>query len=162
MAGNDDDWYSDYDPSQYENIQSQSRNYGSYSGGGRSSSSGGHGYTRDTSRDNSNVDESTINMLLEERTQAQWRRDFDTADAIRDQLLNDHSVGVYDRERTWRSGCSPSGSGMKYGGGGRGERSRGGGRGRRDRDFGPNGHDYHLSPDAGPNASSLSEEAIHR
>lgn len=56
---------------------------------------------------------------------------------------------------------------MRGGGGrgGRGGRDRGGGgrgRGSRgSRDFGPNGHDYHLSEDAGENASGLSEEDIH-
>ena len=195
MAGEDDDWYSDYDPSAYDNKQSETsygggggggersyggggggRSYGgggggggrgSYGGGGggRGSygggrSSQGHDYTRDTGRDSSNIDESTINSMLEERIQAKRSRDFDTADAIRDQLMQEYSVGVDDRERTWRTGCSPSGSGMKYGGGGRqGGGQRGGGR--RQRDFGPNGHDYDQSADAGPNASSLSEQEIH-
>ena len=60
-----------------------------------------------------------------------------------------HNVGVFDRDRMWRTGCSASGSGMKFGYGGR--RERRGGRGpRRNIDFGPNGDDYYLSEDAGP------------
>lgn len=178
-GSDDDDFYSDYDPSQYESLNTRSdyddysQNNGGYQqrrggrgGGGRGYGRGGGGtfkYTRDTSRDNSNVDENAIYDLLEQRSNAKRTRDFDTADAIRDDLLHNYAVGVDDRERSWRSGCSSSGSGMRFGGGGRG---RGGGRGgrgggRRQRDFGPNGHDYEQCSEAGPNTSSLSEGEIH-
>mmetsp|Transcript_15097 Transcript_15097/g.36970 ORF Transcript_15097/g.36970 Transcript_15097/m.36970 type:complete len:539 (-) Transcript_15097:6-1622(-) len=70
---------------------------------------------------------------------------------------------VRDKESTWRSGCSRSGSGQSWG---RGERTRndgrGGTRGRPKRDFGPNGHDYNLAADAGPNTSTLSDQEIHQ
>jgi cysteinyl-tRNA synthetase len=187
FAGNDDDFFSDYDPSQYESFNKPSYNddqnsygrggYGGGGGYGRERGGGGYGrgggggrgrggrggsrnfvYSRDTSRDNSNVDEGAIIALLDQRSQAKKTRDFETADAIRDDLLQNYSVGVDDRERTWRTGCSSSGSGMRFGGGG--GRERGGG-GRRQRDFGPNGHDYILSPDAGESTSSFSEAEIH-
>lgn len=186
MSGddNDDDWYSDYDPSVFIDDPDQwndgddtsygSNNYGRNGGsnqrerrrygggggggGGRRRGAGGHDYTRDTSRDCSNVDEAAVDDLLSQRIDAKRRRDFDTADAIRDQLLTDYAVGVYDRERTWRTGCSASGSGMR-----RGSRRDGGGQRepRRKKQFGPNGHDYHPCEDAGPIASSLSEPEIH-
>jgi len=183
--GDDDDWYSDYDPSEYTryNEQNDNSNYGGgrrdgggsggynsrHQGGGgrgRGSYGTGHDYSRDTSRDTSNVDEDAVNALLADRVRAKKSRNFDEADAIRDQLLEEYKVGVFDRERTWRTGCSSSGSGMRRGGGGGGRGDRfggGGGRGgpRRDRNFGPNGHDYNLSGDAGPNQTSLSDEEIH-
>lgn len=178
MSSGEDDFYSDYDPSVYDEYNnnnddpydaSDGRRYSSRSKNrstkSRYNPSLGHDYTRDASRDNSNVDEQAVNQLLSDRLQARKSRDFDTADAIRDELLKTHSVGVYDRERTWRTGCSSSGSGMKFGGGGYGRGGdRNGSRGRRprrERDFGPNGHDYHLSADAGPISSRLSEQEIH-
>ena len=170
----DDDFYSDYDPNHYESFNQQTLStYDDYgddttttTGGGRrnnrqfSRGRQGANYTRDISRDNSNIDEKVIVDLLSQRMQAKRNRDFDTADAIRDDLLQNYAVGVDDRSKTWRTGCSSSGSGMRFGGGGRGGRDRGRGRGR-ERDFGPNGHDYDISPDAGPNSSALADDKIH-
>ncbi len=172
-----DDWYADFDPSLYESYNSKNNDsdggfsaprrertqtQGRFSGG-----SGGHGYTRDTSRDTSNVDEDAVNRLLSERVDAKKRRDFDTADAIRDQLIQDHAVGVFDKDRTWRTGFSSSGSGMRSPRGGprdrprdRQERSRVPDR-RPRQDFGPDGHDYHRSSDAGPNTSEFSDPEIN-
>jgi cysteinyl-tRNA synthetase len=152
-------------------------------GGGRSNysrdSNGGHDYHRDTTRDTSNVNEGVVNSLLGERLQAKKTGNFDRADAIRDQLMAEHAVGVFDKDKVWRTGCSPSGSGGGRGGGrsfdrdgGRGggrsfdrDGGRGGGRGgggrRRAQDFGPNGHDYEVSREAGPITSSLQEQDIH-
>ena len=159
----DDHWYADFDPAVYD--QGADNAYGTSWKGNRRDrghySLVDHDYTRDTSRDNSNVDEDAVNGLLAERIRAKKRRDFDLADEIRDQLLSQFAVGVNDKDLTWRTGCSSSGSGMRRGSGyqtsgsGR-ERGR-----RRDRTFGPNGHDYNKSSDAGPNTSSLSEERIH-
>ena len=172
FADNDDDFYSDYDPSMYETMNNSfDDDNGDFSssnrGGGRGRGSfgregrGGRNfqYTRDTSRDSSNVDENAIYSLLEQRSEAKRGRDFDTADQIRDDLLQTYSVGVDDRSKTWRTGCSSSGSGMRFGGGGGG---RGNGRGRgKPRNFGPNGHDYILSQDAGPSTTSLSLDEIN-
>lgn len=129
---------------------------GSYGrGGGRGG--GGYAYTRDTARDSSNVDSGEVERLLAERTEYKRSRDFDAADEIRDRLLADFNVGVNDRERTWRTGCSPSGSGMN-GGYGRPKRER---RVRAPQNFGPLGHDYSPSADAGPNSSDLTDERIN-
>lgn len=182
LMSDDDDWYADYDESSYGSYNNDN-DYNSYGGGrsfggrgrGNSGGRGGQrgggrrgGYTRDTSRDNSNVDEDAVMDLINQRTEARRNRDFDAADAIREDLMHNYSVGIDDRENTWRTGCSASGSGMRFGGGGRG-RDRDGGRGgrggrgggRRQKDFGPNGHDYELSADASENTSQLSEEEIH-
>ena len=204
MSGDDDDFFSDYDPSQYESYNTKSysnddrgggggyssdrgggySNRGGYSsdrGGGGGGRGGGRGggygrgrgggggrvfeYSRDVSRDNSNVDEAAVEDLVRQRAVAKKDRDYDTADAIREQLMNDYKVGIDDRENTWRSGVSSSGSGRgNFGGRERGGRGGRGGRGdsRRPRqDFGPNGHDYAYTSDAGPNASGLSDQDIH-
>eukprot|EP00526_Cylindrotheca_closterium_P007694 CAMPEP_0113638218 /NCGR_PEP_ID=MMETSP0017_2-20120614/20011_1 /TAXON_ID=2856 /ORGANISM="Cylindrotheca closterium" /LENGTH=668 /DNA_ID=CAMNT_0000549295 /DNA_START=47 /DNA_END=2053 /DNA_ORIENTATION=- /assembly_acc=CAM_ASM_000147 len=157
---NYDDWYSDFDPSEFEGKTQGTRSSSS------SSSSGGnvhHDYERDVAADNSNVDLDEVNYLLAERLSYRRTRRFEEADAIRDELLDKHGVMVRDKESTWRSGCSRSGSGQSWG---RGERTRndgrGGTRGRPNRNFGPNGHDYNLAADAGPNSSSLSDQEIHQ
>ncbi|GKY91845.1 hypothetical protein MPSEU_000156100 [Mayamaea pseudoterrestris] len=132
-------------------------------------------YTRDTSRDDSQVDESAVERLIQARMEARGRRDFIAADAIRDELLSKHSVAVSDRDASWRTGASSSGSGLKYNGDQRGSSDRFGGGGdrrgrdfnegrpRRQRDFGVNGHDYEQSADAvgAPNLSDLEDSEIH-
>jgi cysteinyl-tRNA synthetase len=152
-------------------------------GRGRFGSSGGggggnrQGYERDTSMDDSNIDVGTVERLIGDRTAARRANDFGEADRIRDELLNTYGVQIWDREGIWRTGCSASGSGNRRpGGGGRdGGDRRGGGRefggrgsssrdgGRRQRppkDFGPTGHDYSMSPDAGPISAEISEAEI--
>eukprot|EP00536_Pseudo-nitzschia_multiseries_P003264 jgi/Psemu1/185507/e_gw1.49.111.1 len=192
MSGWDDgdDFFSDYDPSKYESYNNNSNDDYSYGGGGRGRSQGrgrdnyssprrggggrggrGRGrsfqYSRDDSRDSSNVDVAAVEDLIQQRSEAKRDRDYDTADAIRDQLMQDYKVGVDDRERTWRTGVSASGSGrgnFRGGGrdgGGRGSPHRGGGGRRPRQNFGPNGHDYEMSGDVGPNSSGLSEGEIH-
>jgi cysteinyl-tRNA synthetase len=166
----------------------------SYGGG---PGNGSHDYERDTSADNSNVDLPQVNTLLAERLQARKTGQFETADSIRDELMGKHGVVVWDKEKTWRTGASDSGSGQRrpdrgggrfdrngggdrrggdrggdrYGDRGRGgdrggqrggdRGGRGGGGGRRSMDFGPTGHDYEVSPDAGPIQSELSENEIN-
>ena len=178
-----DEWYADFDPSSFDNDVSTP----SYSGSGntrdrdsnnfaRRSSYGrrdSHDYVRDTDADSSNVDEGAINALIAQRLQCRKTGRFEEADAIRDQLLDDHGVRVLDREKMWRSGCSRSGSGRQWG---RSSSSTSSSPQRQQqqrqprqqqqrrpsmRNFGPNGHDYFLSDDAGPNASPLSESDIH-
>ena len=185
-----DDWYSDFDPSKFDEPASApapsrfddvprrdsggdrggSRGAPSRGGGGGyggGAGSGGHDYSRDTNADNSNVNLDQVNAMIADRLEARKTGRFGDADAIRDQLLDDHGVSVWDKDKQWRSGSSRSGSGKNFGGrqdsrGGRdgGRDSRGGPR--KQRDFGPNGHDYEISPGAGPNTSSLSETEIHR
>jgi len=202
MSGGDgddeyDDFYADFDPSKFDSYNTDS-NYndsgggggydndrgggGGYRGGGgnRDRGRGGQGrgrsfeYSRDTSRDNSNVDEAAVTDLLRRRGEAKKTRNFDQADAIRDELMKDYHIGVDDRELTWRTGVSVSGSGRGRGGRGEGRgRGRGEGRGRGGRgnersysrrprqDFGPNGHDYDMTIDSGPNTSGFSEQEIN-
>ena len=213
MSGDGDDFYADYDASKYSsndnnrydsrgdnnnNNQYDSRgnnSRGSYSssssrGNSNSNSYGNTPYRRDTSRDNSNVDEGAVMQLIQKRTDARRSGDFPTADAIRERLMTEHQVGVDDPGSTWRTGVSSSGSGQKFGGGGRGRnddqgrrfrddsggrggrgivggggrgrggRGRGGGRG--GRDFGPNGHDYSPCADQGSNVSPYSDTEIHQ
>lgn len=153
------------------------RGGGGGGGGERGGGGGRHDYERDTSDDNSNVDVNAVNTLLTERLQARKTGQFDTADAIRDELMGEHGVVVWDREKTWRTGASASGSGggnrrspgndrnggrndRNAGRGGRGG-GRGGGGGRRSMDFGPTGHDYEVSSEAGPIQSMYSEPEIH-
>ena len=77
------------------------------------------------------VDESAVDKLLARRLQAKLTQDFDTADAIRDDLARDLGVSVCDDLREWRAdgGCfkggrvvaaRPRGGGRGGGGGGRG------------------------------------------
>ena len=177
-----DDFFADYDPSQYDSYDNFSDDgsvsyggggggggYGSGRGRGRGRGGGGGGrswdYTRDTSRDSSNVDVAAVEGLIQERSQAKRNRDYETADAIRDQLMNDFHVGIDDREKTWRTGVSRSGSGRgNFGNRGRnrGSPHRGGGGRRPRQDFGPNGHDYSLTADSGPNASGMSDQEINQ
>ncbi|MGK3755613.1 MAG: hypothetical protein ACI8RD_007923 [Bacillariaceae sp.] len=154
------------------------RDNGSGRGGGRGGGdSRSFEYSRDTSRDSSNIDEGAVTQLLKRRGDAKRSRDFDTADAIRDELMRDYKVGVDDRELSWRTGVSESGSGRGRPDGGRGRGDRDGGRGNAGRggsphrsggggrrpkqNFGPNGHDYKQTKESGPNTSGFSEQEIH-
>jgi cysteinyl-tRNA synthetase len=132
-----DDWYADFDPSDFAAPTATN--------GSRRRP---HGYIRDTSADNSNVNLDAVNALLQERADARSERNFEAADKIKEQLLREHGVRVMDRESIWRSGCSESGSGSKFG---RQNETRGrdpmasrsdSRRTTPDREFGPKGHDY--------------------
>ena len=142
-----DNWYDDFDPSEFGEPDD-----GNFMGAGS-----GHDYSRDSDADNSQVDLDTVNSLIAERLKARKTGQFDIADSIRDQLLDQHGVLVKDMERVWRSGCSRNGSGQKWLGG----RQRGPKAKRGKQDFGPNGHDYDLVTEAGPNVSDLSDPEIH-
>lgn len=179
-----DDWYADFDPAEYENLNNSNGNGssqgGGYSSGGSNGSSSGparrtggggggsnHDYTRDES-DSSNVDLDTVNHLISERLVFRKTGQFEQADAIRDELTQKHGVLVRDKDRSWRSGGSLSGSGRNWEsgkerrGGREGSGGRGGGDRRPKKTFGPNGHDYTLAGDAGPSISPLAEVEIHR
>eukprot|EP00531_Pseudo-nitzschia_arenysensis_P001989 CAMPEP_0116143362 /NCGR_PEP_ID=MMETSP0329-20121206/15409_1 /TAXON_ID=697910 /ORGANISM="Pseudo-nitzschia arenysensis, Strain B593" /LENGTH=539 /DNA_ID=CAMNT_0003638675 /DNA_START=129 /DNA_END=1748 /DNA_ORIENTATION=- len=141
-----DDFFDDFDPSDYEDY------------GPSNTDIYGDKYTRDTEVDNSNVDLEIVSTLLARRSEMKMTRQFDEADKIRDELLRNHGVLARDKDRKWRSGCSEGGNYRKWLHGGS-SNQRGNFRSRDD--FGPNGHDYSLAKDAGPNISSLSEERIH-
>ncbi|CAB9525689.1 expressed unknown protein [Seminavis robusta] len=186
------DFEDDSPPQQQQQEQQGGGDFGKWRGQPRGGGGGGfpsHDYERDWDADQSNVDEAQVDRLIAQRLQARKRGNYDQADAIRDELMDDHGVSVWDKDRLWRSGCSSSGSGRKWGGGRndndnnggynndrRGGRERYGGRndrdprrgrggggrgGRPERNFGPNGHDYSYSPDAGPVDSPLPEPSIH-
>jgi len=133
----DDDWFAEMDSQPQRQSGSGGRwdalndygssgsfgrtSYGNRGGGGYGGRGGGRGgynngpYERDTTRDASNVDVAAVEALLDERAQYKKQRDYNAADEIRDTLLAEYSVGVDDRERTWRTGCSPGGSGLTGG-----------------------------------------------
>jgi cysteinyl-tRNA synthetase len=152
MAADDyDDWYDDFDPSQFE-----SNNKKDAVSSPRDSD---HDYDRDTSYDQSNVDLDAVNYLIAERLLMRKTGRFDEADAMRDELMEKHGVLIRDKERVWRSGCSGSGSGRRFSpdtkqNSNRNDRFK-------QKDFGPNGHDYSMARDAGPINSSLPEEEIN-
>jgi cysteinyl-tRNA synthetase len=173
-----DDWYADFDPSKFDESSTPSRSSSSTasprtSAPPRSNDFVGagtpHDYERDSS-DSSNVNMDVVDRMMSQRLTARKTGQFEQADAIRDELLRDHGVMIRDKERTWRSGCSESGSGRNFSRGGRGGDRDGGRGGRggggaprgRGKNFGPNGHDYNLSEDAGPSVSALPEPEIHR
>lgn len=101
-----------------------------------------HRYERDLDFDKSQVDEKRINELLAKRFRAKIDKDYNKADAIRDELREVHGVMVLDDLKTWRSGCFSFYTPQQ--------------------DFGPHGHDYQLSAEAGPNQSDLTEGEIHQ
>jgi len=161
MSGtDDDDWYADYNADDFRQYNTNNRDYsgGDRRGGGRR---GGHDYERDTSADNSNIDVDAVNALLQERVDARKLGDYDLADSIRDQLMTEYGVRVWDRERVWRSGCSARGSGSRRPSGDRFGDRRSRNRQREFKDFGPLGHDFVQSPDAGPIQASFDETEIN-
>jgi hypothetical protein len=135
LADREDDydaWLDKLDPTDFEegetrfDTNSNSRNnnngnsFNSRRGGGgnsRAPATGGfpnHDYQRDWNADNSRVDEAAVDRLMTDRLRARKKGDFEVADGIRDQLLQEHGVTVSDKERLWRSGCSTSGSGRNF------------------------------------------------
>ena len=82
------------------------------------------------------------NRLISERLEYRKTGRYNEADDVRDVLLKEHGVAIFDREKIWRSGCSTGGSGMKW----RPNQYNNNRRGAppRQRNFGPNGHDYEL------------------
>ena len=82
--------------------------------------------------DVADADTARIEALLQERVELRRSRNFDGADAIRDELRFELGVIVDDREQTW---WVDNGNGDVYGG----ARARGGARSRGDRRDGPAG-----------------------
>ena len=83
--------------------------------GGGGASAPHNQYRRDDDR-SIPVDEANVTRILAQRTTAKMSRDFNTADALREELRG-MGVEVNDQERTWKMrGAGPGGGG--YGGGG--------------------------------------------
>ena len=179
---NDRDRFRSSNDNNYSDRRGDRRGGGRGGGGrGRGGRGGGGGsivYERDTSMDQSNVDVAAVERLLDDRQQARRQNDFDRADDIRNTLLQQYGVQVWDKDGVWRTGASASGSGLNRRSsrdgvdGGRFGRDRDRGRGgrfgdrggrspRRPKDFGPTGHDYEMAPDAGAIAVDISESEIH-
>ena len=158
--GGGDDFYADYDPSAYGTSNNNNRydssrsprdtnSRGGYDNSRNNNNSGNRGggnrgygnapYSRDTSRDNSNVDERAVMQLIAQRTDARRSGDFPAADAIRERLMSEFQVGVDDPGGTWRTGVSSSGSGRKFIGGRGGGRDDDRGRSRSRDDYGGGG-----------------------
>ena len=65
----------------------------------------GHDYTR-AEEDKSEIDETTleaINLRLSERLSAKFRRDFRSADRLREELEGEYGVSINDQGKTWRA-----------------------------------------------------------
>ena len=142
-----DDFFDDFDPSDFEEYNNQD-----------SQSSYGDRYTRDIDADDSDVDLETVTELIAKRSEMKRTRQFDEADQIRDELLETHGILFRDKDRKWRTGCSESQNHSKWL---YGDTLKPRGSFKSRDDFGPNGHDYALASDAGPNIASISEEKIH-
>mmetsp|Transcript_33190 Transcript_33190/g.78399 ORF Transcript_33190/g.78399 Transcript_33190/m.78399 type:complete len:548 (-) Transcript_33190:1772-3415(-) len=141
-----DDFYDDFDPSDYETY---------YQGSQRSFDE--DEYTRDISVDNSDVDVGLVTTLIAERAELRKTRQYDKADKIVEELLENHGVLVRDKDKKWRTGCFPSmvDSNWLY------ASSKQNGSGKKRKDLGPNGHDYVYASDAGPSIASISEDRIN-
>lgn len=128
---------------------------------------GGHDYERARDDDHSdNVDAEKVNDLIAQRLQFRKTGDFDQADDIRDHLLKEHGVTLWDKDRVWttnrdrRGGSNRHGSNGRYGRQENGRRERGPRGPRAPRDFGPTGHDYTQVGDIDPAACTLSVSEI--
>ena len=173
-------WYddfggADYGRGGYDGGYGDGGGYGGYDRG----FGGGGGRRRDTYErepgDTAEVDVARVEALLAERAQLRAARDFDGADAVRDEL-RDMDVTVHDREMRWFVGdlrdlTNGRGRGGRGRGGGYDDGGYGGGGYGRERtprrertgrsfdpaDFGPLGHDYVAANDA---AGELDEETV--
>lgn len=142
-----DSFYDDFDPSDYEEYDQDGDNIF------------GDKYTRDTDADNSDIDLEIVSELVARRSELKKTRQFNEADKIRDELLENYGILLRDNDRKWRTGCSKSTSYSKWL---HGDNLKPRGNFKSREDFGPNGHDYFLAKDAGPNKSSISEGEIHK
>jgi cysteinyl-tRNA synthetase len=152
-----DDFYADFNPAEFDSY-SQGQGIGDDS---QRHSNTGHDYTRDGKADNSNVDVEAVNQLISDRLTMRKNGRFNEADRIRNELLDKYGVLVRDKDKKWRSGCSRSGSGLKWL-----QASPKSNASRRSResesDLGPNGHDYVMAIDAGKIRSKFSVEEINK
>lgn len=142
-----DDFYADFDPSDYEMYnQVGQANYDQ------------EGYTRDLDVDNSDVDEDAIIDLIGRRAGMRQRQEYDQADEVLGQLFEEFGVLVRDQDRKWRAGCSgkENHSDWLYGNSTPQQGSK-----KNKKDYGPNGHDYTYAKDAGPSTALIPEEEIN-
>jgi cysteinyl-tRNA synthetase len=111
-----------------------------------------HNFSRlvDPNVNNLDVDLAAVNALINERVFARKQKDFRAADNILNQLLVRHAVIINDTDNTWKTGTKRE---VKK----RPKITLA----RQVRDPNNRGnHDYKISPDAGPNTSTLSDEDV--
>lgn len=104
------------------------------------------------------LSEKEIHALLAERLHSRLRRNFVHADRIREEL-QDEGVFVNDTTNEWRADGVPFVATAAASGNSTGNTEQDAKSVRYK--FGPLGHDYKLSPNAGPNISQLSDAEIH-
>lgn len=98
---------------------------GRYSGGGGRNYNQGYGASYERAPgDVGEVDVSRVESLIAERAELRGKRDYDGADAVRDQLRNEHGVELYDRDMQWAVAADRRGGG-RYGGDAYGGQSNG-------------------------------------
>lgn len=163
----------DYNNGRQQRGRGGDRGGGGYGGGGsRMGYGGAHDYTRAQDDDTAvYVDKETVEKLLGERLKCRKTGEFERADGIRDQLLGEHGVTIWDKERVWTTNRARRGGSNRHGNNGRYGDERSNGRsdnGRyerstpsRRRDFGPKGHDYRMT--GGPideSRCTISEDQI--
>lgn len=109
------------------------------------------------------VDIVAVNRLIHHRIHARTNKDFRSADIILNQLLSNHGVILNDSNKTWKTGTKKEIKKLKI------QQQKvekvaavkkevGGGRSSSNHNS--NKYEYNLSPDAGPNSSTLSGEEI--
>lgn len=133
----------------------------------------GHDFTRSPDDDTSHmVDLEVIDKLLAERIACKRRSDFTSADKIRDKLLEDHGVVLWDKERIWTTNQDSRGGSARHRGNGRyatasrrGDSSKSRPQTRKvqhERNFGPTGHDYtQTGGPIDPTVCTLQEDQIN-
>jgi cysteinyl-tRNA synthetase len=150
-----DNFYADFNPAEFD---AYSQGIG---GDGLRQGNPGHDYVRDTKADNSNVDVDAVNQLISDRLTMKKKGRFEEADRIRNDLLESHGVLIRDKDQKWRSGCSRSGSGLKWLRAGLSNSNAKRIYRESERDLGPNGHDYVMAIDALDVQGKLSVEEIN-
>jgi len=112
----DDKWYQDFDSPEYDKSKNNrsdikdDEEFDDTPVGGRTLyyDESRHDYDRiqniDAGADDLNFDIDSVNTLIEERHQCRIRKEWEDADMIRTQLLEEHGVKIDDKDRTWISG----------------------------------------------------------
>lgn len=132
----------------------------------------GHDFSRSPDDDMSaTVDLEKIDALLAERIACKRKSDFASADKIRERLLEDHGVVLWDKEKIWTTNRNSKGGSARHRGNGRYASTR-----RTDtrrtpsrnqesqvqRNFGPKGHDYtQTGGPIDPHLCTLHEDQIN-
>mmetsp|Transcript_20125 Transcript_20125/g.19361 ORF Transcript_20125/g.19361 Transcript_20125/m.19361 type:complete len:561 (-) Transcript_20125:210-1892(-) len=156
-GNNSDRGYSNNRGSNNNDRYDNSRGGGGGRNNNRNDNNFSHDYQRsptdDVSSDASDFS-STINDMVAARLEFRKTGQFQSADAIRDEMRDVHGVTVWDRERIWTTEkhAFPPKQQQRGDRGGYDDRKPR----RQERDFGPHGHDYELEGSE-PQADKLAE-----